>query len=184
MKKEDIKKELIMEETKKGGGKLVNYSEGMVIMREGDNSNYMYKVLMGHCEVYTGYGTENETLISVIGKNACFGEYGLLVNKPSIYTIVAFSDVCLLKISDEEFDDFILQNHKYIKDIMRNMANTMLTMHTQIELYAEEVNKGKKADAPEMKELLSRVAKSYGMCFQPIDESKNETDNNIINIKI
>jgi CRP-like cAMP-binding protein len=154
--------------------KFINCSEGTVIMREGDCDNFMYKLLTGHCEVYTGYGTENETLICVIGKNSCFGEYGLLLGRPSIYTVVAFSDVCLLKIAEDEFDDFIMSNHKYIRDIMKNMANTMLTMRKQIELYADEVSKGKKTYTPEMKELLSRVARSYSMCFQPMEHSGSE----------
>ena len=126
--------------------RIVRFPEETAILLEGEYSQDMFKILKGHVELYTGYKTKQEVLLGVIGPQAVFGEFGLLLHKPAIYTAVAFSEVFALRIAEAEMEDFVRENHKNIMDIMRNMANSMLIMQAQINMLSEEIETGKQPD--------------------------------------
>lgn len=105
---------------------------GAVILNEGETNLDMYKILSGHVEMYTGYGTENEVLIGMLGPGACFGEFGLLTGQPAIYTIIAYSTLKILRVTEELMSEFMENNQDSVLQIMRNMANNMLRMQHQI----------------------------------------------------
>ena len=139
-------------------GKLFKVPEGMTILSEGELNLDMYKIIQGHAEVYMGYGTERETLIGIIGPQACFGEFGLLLEKPAIYTVVAYSDVLLMRITRNEMGDFVQQNHKNIIEIMQNMAQTMMTMRAQIDLLINDLAEGRKPDEKEVHDMKKAIS--------------------------
>ena len=124
-------------------GKIMKFPQGSVILQEGEQNLDMYKIVQGHAELYTGYGTDREVLLGIIGPQSVFGEFGLLSQKPSIYTVIAFSDVYALRITEGNMGDFVRENHRNIIEIMRNMSNTMLIMQHQITLLAEVCKKTK-----------------------------------------
>ena len=145
-----------------GKTKVVAIPEGTVVLTEGEVNSDMFKIIDGNAEVYVGYGTKQETLIGIIGKQACFGEFGLLLKKPSIYTVIAYSDMHLLRISEEDMGVFIRENQKNVLDIMRNMANTMMTMRLQIELLVKEIEAGRKPDQNTIRKVKKAIH-AYGM---------------------
>ncbi len=134
-------------------GRMMVFPEGSVILSEGENNLDMYKILKGHAELYTGYGTDREVLLGIIGPQSCFGEFGLLLKAPAIYTVVAYSDIYALRITEGDMGDFVRENHKNIIDIMRNMSRMMMVMQQQIEMLTEEVMESGKAD----EKLLAQV---------------------------
>ncbi len=136
--------------------RIFKVPEGSLILQEGEVSLDMYKILSGHAEVYAGYQTQKETLIRILGPGECFGEYGLLLQKPAIYTVMAYSEVTLFRIVEGELGDFVQQNHKNIIDIMKNMARTMMTMRCQLDLLIDELEHKKTPD----QDLLARAKKS------------------------
>ena len=136
--------------------RIFKVPEGSLILQEGEVSLDMYKILSGHVEVYAGYQTQKETLIRILGPGECFGEYGLLLQKPAIYTVVAYSEVTLFRIVEGELGDFVQQNHKNIIDIMKNMARTMMTMRCQLDLLIDDLEHKKTPD----QDLLARAKKS------------------------
>ena len=140
--------------------RIVEFAEGTIILKEGEINLDMFKIIKGNAEVYVGYGTKQETLIGIIGPQACFGEFGLLLHKPAIYTVIAFSDIFAMRITEGEMGDFVQENHKNIIDIMRNMANTMMTMSLQIKLLLEEIEEGKKPDTEAIKELQKTIRRN------------------------
>lgn len=146
----------------KASGKIVKFPQDSVILKEGEVNDDMYKIIKGNAEVYVGYGTEQEVLIGIIGVHSCFGEFGLLLHKPSIYTVIAYSDVYVLRITEGEMGDFVQENHKNIIDIMRNMANTMMTMRFQIDLLIKEIENGNKPD-PRSLYQAKRAMRAYGV---------------------
>jgi CRP-like cAMP-binding protein len=141
------------EKTANKKSKIISFPQDSIVLKEGDVNPDMYKIIKGHAEVYVGYGTDNESLIGIIGPRACFGEYGLLLKKPAIYTVVAYSDLYLLRITEGEMADFIQENHNSIMTIMRNMAGMMSTMRVQIDLLLKDLEKGKKPDTVTIQQL-------------------------------
>ena len=123
--------------------RIMRYSADTVIIREGELSDILFKIVKGHAEVYVGYGTNQEALIGIIGEKACFGELGMLLHEPSVYTVVAYSELFVLRVSEAEFDTFVRDNYTNIVDIMRNMAKTMLVMRYQINLLLKEIEAGR-----------------------------------------
>lgn len=120
---------------------IMTFPEGIVILKEGEVNLDMYKILKGNVELYTGYGTKDEVLIGLLGPGACFGEFGLLLEKPAIYTVVAFSEVYAVRVTEGQMGDFVQENHSTIIQIMKNMANTMMVMQHQISQLSHEVSR-------------------------------------------
>ena len=137
--------------------RLMVFPEGSVILSEGENNLDMYKILKGHAELYTGYGTDKEVLLGIIGPQSCFGEFGLLLKAPAIYTVVAYSDIYAMRITEGDMGDFVRENHKNIIDIMRNMSRMMMVMQQQIEMLTEEIMQNGKTDETLVKQMRSNL---------------------------
>ncbi len=137
--------------------KIKRFPQESVILKEGELNTDMYKILKGHAELYVGYGTPVESLLGILGPGSCFGEFGLLLKKPSIYTVIAYDDVAALRISEGEMGDFVRENHAYIIEIMRQMAGNMMSMRLQIELLLKELEAGKTPDREDLKERIRQA---------------------------
>ena len=121
---------------------LINIPAGTVIIQEGEANMDMYKIVSGNVELYTGYGTEQETILGIKSKDDYFGEMGLFSGgKPAIYTVVAYSDLLLMRITDADVQDFIMNNHVDVLNIMKHMANSMYSLKYAMNLYAEDLMK-------------------------------------------
>lgn len=142
--------------------RMVRFEQDAVILREGEQSREMYRIVKGNAEVYVGYGTDKETIIGIIGPQSCFGELGLLCGEPSIYTVVAYSDLYAMRITEEALEDFVETNRHTIVEIMRNMAETMVSMRFQIDLLLKEIEGGKKVDQDTLLRT-KKALRSYGM---------------------
>ena len=151
--------------------KMVKYPQETIIIREGEINADMFKIISGHAEVYVGFGTTQETLIKIIGPQSCFGELGMLLGKPSIYTVRAYSDILVFKICKEDMYDFVSENQKNVIDIMRNMASTMMTMRYHIDLLIKEIEAGNKPD-PNMLQKARKAMKAYGM-YRSLQEASD-----------
>ena len=143
-------------------GKIIKFPRDSIIIREGEANPYMYKILQGNAELYTGFGTDNELLLGIIGPQSCFGEFGMLIGAPSIYTVAAYSDVYAMKVTAGEMGDFVRENHKNIIDIMKNMAHTMVIMQKQINLMSGELMKGSTVN-PEFLKQTQRNLRGYAV---------------------
>ena len=109
-------------------GKLLRFHEGEYMLREGDANVDMFQIVTGKAEVYLGYGTKQETLIGIIKDGTCFGEFGMLLKKPAIYTVIAYTEVLVLRLTEGEMGDFIRENGRKVMGIMRNMANMLYSL--------------------------------------------------------
>ncbi|MCR5451074.1 MAG: cyclic nucleotide-binding domain-containing protein [Lachnospiraceae bacterium] len=118
---------------------LTNLPGGTVILKEKEINMDMYKILSGHVEIYINYGTEKETILGILSKGAYFGEIGLFTQKPAIYTVVAYSDVVLRRITDSEIEDYISQNTHDMLAIIHNMANTMYNLKFNMDLALNDI---------------------------------------------
>ncbi len=126
-------------ELKKNEAWLVKFPQDSIILKEGEVNPDMYKIVKGKVELYTGYGTDREVLLGIIGEQACFGEFGLLMQSPGIYTVVAYSEVYAIRVTPENMDDFVRENPKSVVNIMKNMSRMMTIMQQQIDLLTQEI---------------------------------------------
>lgn len=127
--------------------KVYDIKEGSVIIKEGEKNLDMYAIAEGHVEMYIGYGTENETLLGILGPGAIFGELGMLTGKPAIYSIAAYSDLKLIRIPENDMAKFIVDNPEQVLFLMQKMANNMISMQKQINQLDEVLSKSKGEEA-------------------------------------
>lgn len=115
--------------------------ENTIIVREGEVYTEMYKLLSGKVAVYLHYGEDNEYLVNTISDQRCIGEISLLTKNPSPYTIVALTDVMLMRITADQFEDFIINNTKNAMDILNNMASSIVSLNKNIDNVIEDLSK-------------------------------------------
>ena len=144
---------------------------GTTILNEGEINLDMYKIMSGHVEMYTGYGTDNEVLIGILGPGACFGEFGLLTGKPAIYTIITYDKARILRITEELMSEFMLSNQDSVLQIMRNMANNMLRMQHQIGQLCEELSA--KGEDVQDKDVVKDNVRNYAI-YQQNEAAKGQ----------
>ena len=113
---------------------MKKFSEDEVIIREGETYEEMYKIVSGRAALYLQYGTENEYLIGVLSDGKCFGEVSVLTGKPSPYSVVAISDIMVMRIGADRFESFISQNPRNTAEIMKNKANKELAESIRMKL--------------------------------------------------
>lgn len=110
-----------------------------IIMKEGETCQEMYKILSGSVALYNRYGEKDEFLIGIYSKPKCFGELGVLSDQPSIYTVVAYDEVLVMRITKDSLEEFVRNNPKNAIDIMRNMSHTVKVMQKNIDLLLDDI---------------------------------------------
>ncbi len=128
-----------------------------VIVREGEVCDAMYKILSGSVAVYVRYGEEDEHLIGIYSKSRCFGEMSVISEQPSVYTVVAYDDVLLVRITKDFLEEFIKNNPRNIIDIMRNMGQTITVMQKNIDLLLDDLNEKQDLNKRRTQELCDKI---------------------------
>ena len=105
-------------------GRLDEFEENQIIIREGEMNDKMFVVLDGAVALYMNYGKENEYVLGVRGKDKIFGDMSMLAEEKSMYTAVAISDVKVAWFQLNNLDDFLSgypgSATKFLKNIARN----------------------------------------------------------------
>lgn len=137
--------------------KMRKFSEDTVIIREGEVQNAMYKIISGKVAVYIKYGEEDEYLLGVLGEQQCFGVTGILYKDSSMFTVVAISDVLIMSVEEEEFDDFIQKNHQNTKDIIRNLAKEVVNLKCHLNMLMDELSNGNEDEKCKVQQLREKM---------------------------
>ena len=97
--------------------------KGTVLYREGDAAACMYTIHYGSVEVYSGYGTDDQRLITELYVNGFFGEIGMLCDIPRTATIVARENGTTLEIiKPEDLSELFEKNPSKIWMILEHMV--------------------------------------------------------------
>lgn len=147
-----------MEET----SKMVTFQAEEVIIQEGRSYDEMYKIVSGSVAVYMRYGEEDEHLLGIYSKSRCFGEINVLSEQPCIYTVVAYNEVLLMRITRDSLEEFIRSYPGNAIDIMRNMVQTFGFMQKNIELLLNEIYEKRDVNQKRTEELKNKIMR-YSM---------------------
>ena len=144
-----------MEET----ATMVKFQAEEVIIQEGRSYDEMYKIISGSVAVYTRYGEKDEHLLGIYSKSRCFGEINVFSGQPCIYTVVAYNEVLLMRITRDSLEEFIKRYPGNAIDIMQNMVRTFELMQKNIDLLLEEIYENEKRDAnqKQTEELKNKI---------------------------
>ena len=99
------------------------YKKGEIIFKQGEYAPVMYDILAGSVGAYTGYGTEDETLLAVMNAGQFLGEMGVIEAYPRSATAVAMEDgTTLREIDDKEFSDYFYEQPARLLLIMQQIS--------------------------------------------------------------
>ncbi len=120
--------------------KFIRAAADSVIIHEGDETTDLYKIVSGKAVCYLQYGTDNEYLLGSLNEGTSFGEYSILNEKPALYTVVAFTDMLLLRIQKDEFRKFIEMNPMNAIEIMRAQTKMLERLKVNVNMLNEELH--------------------------------------------
>ena len=106
------------------------YQDGEIIFRQGDPGDRMYFIGAGCVDIFTGYETDNQKLLTTLRENRFFGEMGLIENLPRSATAVSSDNhTVLIGISEKNlnvlFDkepDVILMTLQHLSSRLRSLT--------------------------------------------------------------
>lgn len=98
------------------------FSDGEVIIREGDAGNTFFQLLEGKAKVVRNYEEDDQVEIATLEEGQYFGEMAVIEDYPRNSTIIADGDVKVLEIAKEELNDYMAQNPDKILAIMKVLA--------------------------------------------------------------
>ena len=128
-----------------------------MILREGEESDSMYKILSGSAAVFNHYGEKDEHLIGIYSKGRCFGELNVFSDLPCIYTVVAYNDVLVMRVTTDSLEEFIAANPRNVIDIMRNMAHTIRMMQMNIEFLIDDFSNKEEENEKKREEVRKKI---------------------------
>ena len=114
------------------------FSNGDIIIREGDSGNTFFQLLEGEVAVYKNYGKGDEVQVAVIEPGQYFGEMAVIETYPRSSTVVATGDVKVVEIPAEALNEYFTQNPDKILAIMEVFGSRIKKM-------TEDCNEAKKA---------------------------------------
>ena len=100
-----------------------SYTKGTVIFKEGEPGRCMYDIFTGSVNIYTGYGTPEEKLITTVGVNKFFGEMGLINESPRTATAVVNMDHTMIQsLFLDDFEELYEKNPGKVNMLIKHMA--------------------------------------------------------------
>ncbi|MGE4607670.1 MAG: cyclic nucleotide-binding domain-containing protein [Myxococcota bacterium] len=100
----------------------VEYLEGELIMREGEQDDQLYLLLEGRVCVYKDYGSANQTVLNELEAVTYFGEMAVLDGGPRSASIVASRHSRLLSLDGASLRELVLQMPEISFEIFRVLA--------------------------------------------------------------
>ena len=138
-------------------GKLQKFRDGDIIFREEELHPYMYKILKGKVALYVNYEHDHENILGILKDEQFFGEISMLTGKPQVYTAVALSDALIMKVDEEQLDQFLSDNRSNTMNILRSMAKLIVAQNLDISLLMKDI-KAIVKELPEDNRLDPKIA--------------------------
>jgi len=100
------------------------YKEEAVVFNEGEKGDAFYVVLKGSVRISTVVPGVGEEALAVLKKGNYFGEMALIDNAPRSAAAVANEDTVLLKITDANFRNLLVNDRKLAYKLLWGLVKT------------------------------------------------------------
>ena len=135
-----------------------------VIFKDGMYQKWMYNICEGSVDIYSGYGTSDEKKLITLTKGQSFGEIGMIALMPRTATAVAAEETVVLEqISNEEFEDYLMNHAENIQPIMSSVSRRIreltddLAMVTKMTKEVLSEGESEKTTAGSLTEFIGSV---------------------------
>ena len=99
------------------------YSNGEIIIKQGDMGNSFFQILEGKAVVFLNYGESDQVQLGTIAAGQYFGEMAVIEAYPRSSTVVADGDVVAEEIPESELNRYFEANPDKILEIMKHLGN-------------------------------------------------------------
>ena len=101
------------------------YSNGEVIIKEGDIGNSFFQIMEGNAGVYVNYGKEDQVKLTVLNKGQYFGEMAVIEAYPRSSTVIAEGSVEAIEIPGSELNTYFTENPDKIIELIKHIGNRL-----------------------------------------------------------
>ncbi|MCK4234661.1 cyclic nucleotide-binding domain-containing protein, partial [candidate division WOR-3 bacterium] len=102
-----------------------SYEKDNVIFKEGDKGDAFYIVLKGSVRISTEIPGVGEEALAILKKGSYFGEMALINNAPRSASAISNGDTVLLKITDTDFRNLLVNDHKIAYKLLWELVRTL-----------------------------------------------------------
>ena len=105
--------------------RVKSYPAGTVLCRENEFENTFYMILEGDFEVSKDINREEARLLKTLGAGDFFGEMGIIHNAPRAATVTAKTDVVVLELDKDAFDNVLKHSTSISLAMVREISNRL-----------------------------------------------------------
>ncbi|QDT26022.1 cAMP receptor protein [Gimesia panareensis] len=109
-----------------------DFPAGARILDEGNSTRYLWIIQSGNCEVRKQLSNGDEQTLTQLGPLSIFGEMSFFKPAPHSASVVAISNVSIVRIPWQNFDQLLKQGvsgaHKVVYNTVRIMSDRLRTM--------------------------------------------------------
>lgn len=102
-----------------------SYKKDTVIFNEGDKGDAFYVVLKGNIRISTNVPGVGEEALAILKKGDYFGEMSLIDNAPRSASAISNEDTVLLKITDANFRNLLVNDHNIAYKLLWELVKTL-----------------------------------------------------------
>lgn len=110
----------------------VAYKAGDFIFLEGDRESHFYIIESGTVQIFTKKPNGERVNICQLTDGESFGEFALLDNSPRSASAKAITDVVLVKVSEEGYNQLLNDIPVWASSMLRSFMNRLKSMNQKI----------------------------------------------------
>ena len=140
------------------------FSQGEVIIKEGDIGNSFFRILEGKAGVYADYGKDDPFRIAVLETGEYFGEMAIIETYPRSATIVAIGNVRVVEIPENDMNSYFEENPDQILELMKHLGKRVQAMtndYNDAQALLKQLRESD--DGKKNKSLFSKIKKHIDM---------------------
>ncbi|MBR3278004.1 MAG: cyclic nucleotide-binding domain-containing protein [Lachnospiraceae bacterium] len=156
------------------------FSNGEVIINEGDTGKSIFRLVEGNADVIADYGKKDPMRLAVLKAGDYFGEMAIFEEYPrSAAVVAASSNVRVLEIPGDELNEFFSENPDVIGELINHLGNKILAMTNDYNEAQALLKNLQEADAGKKKSLFSKIKKHIDL-YQSGKNEIAETDDDAL----
>lgn len=136
-----------------------SFSNGEVIIKEGDSGKSIFRLVEGNADVYSGFETKDPFRLAVLKAGDYFGEMAIFEEYTRSATVVARGSVRVLEIAENDLNEFMTENPDVIGELVTHLGNKVQTMINDFNEAKVLLKNLREADAAKKKSLFSKIKK-------------------------
>lgn len=122
------------------------YTEGQIIVREGETGDCMFAVQEGRVEVITEHAGRGEVQVAILEKGDIFGEMAIFDREVRSATVRALGEARILTVDKKTFLRRIQEDPTLAFNLVRLMSHRIRNLTSQIGERRERENRRKTGD--------------------------------------